>query len=296
MIRRNHDGGSGRLAGTRDALGLVSDVGGAVATASMLAAIAVGGGGAVLGLANDQPGVVLVGLAFAGGVLFGAACMHAIETRRSSSVESQLGYRWTDATYTYVIDPADPHRHCQKTDVVIKAIRDGVRTFSNQYRWSGSGEESDPKVTSIGHALAGEIERSMAWRRYDVRLDPHLRRGETTTVSLVQHLYDADERFELFLAKTVHEPTERLTLRVELPVRLTPERAWSVEQVSAGPRARILGRDEISPLREGDLAVLEWRITRPVQGRSYQLRWGYSPDRSLYGHPSVLTDGEAPAR
>jgi hypothetical protein len=284
VIGRHRQEGE-RLVGARNIIGLLSDIGGAVAATSMLGAVAVGGGSAIVGVASNRPWVVLAGCAFAGGVTFGGACMHAVEIRRSSSVESQLGYRWVDATYTYSIHPSDPHRHCQTTDVVIRAIRDGVRTFTNVYRWSGSGEETPPKVTSYGHSLAGEIERSMAWRRYDVRLDPPLRRGEMTTISLVQNFHDTDERFELFLAKSVHEPTGRLTLRVKLPVRLIPERAWIVEQVSLGPRARVLQRDVLSPKREGDLAILEWRIARPVLGRSYQLRWGYLWDRSLYDQP-----------
>lgn len=297
MNGRPRERDSERLAGARSFIGLLSDVGGAIAATSMLGALVLGGGGAIVGLLSDRPGVVLGGAAFAGGVAFGGGCMYAIEMRRGSSVESQLGYRWIDATYTYSIDAADPHRHCQRTDVVIQAIRDGVRTFTNLYRWSGSGQESAPEVTSFGHSVAGEIERSMAWRRYDVRLDPSLRRGETTTISLVQHFYDADERFEPFLGKSVHEPTRRLTLRVELPMRLIPERAWTVEQASPGPRARVLSREAIAPERNGDVAMLEWRIARPVHGRSYQLRWGYAPDRSLYSPPpEALPEGEAQAR
>jgi hypothetical protein len=289
LIGRGHDAAGEKLAGTRDAIGLVSDVGGAVAAASMLVAVVVGGVGTVVGIASDRPGVALVGGIFTAGVAVGAACMHTIEIHRSSSVESQLGYRWLQATYTYVIDASDPHHHSQVTDVVIKAIRDGVRTFSNQYRWSGSGDETVPTVTSSGHTLSGPVERSLAWRRYDVRLEPYLQKGETTTVSLLQQLYDTDERFELFLAKSVHDPTERLTLRVDLPIHLTPERAWCVTQVGAGPRARLVDREVIAPARDGSRAVLEWHVPRPAQGRSYQLRWDYASEWSLYRqHDSTM--------
>lgn len=289
MIGRRDHGNGGRLADAPKIVGLLADIGGAIAAVSMLAAVVFGAGTAIVGIASDRPGVVLAGSAFASGVALGASCMYAIHTRLWSSVESQLGYRWISATYTYQIDATDPRQHCQKTDITIKALRDGVRTFSNQYRWSGSGEELVPQVVSSGHYFAGEIERSLAWRRYDVRLEPHLRRGERTTVSVLQQLYDSDERFELFLAKSVHQPTEQLVLRVELPMKLVPNRVWTVEQFSAGPGAQVIKQTELEARVENTLATMEWRVVRPVQGRAYQLRWNYLSDRSLYNQASTTS-------
>lgn len=298
MISRGHEAGTERLSGTRTLIGLVSDIGGAAAAASMLVAIVAGTATTVVGLTREQPDVVLVGGAFTAGVVVGAACMYVLETRRSSSVESQLGYRWVKATYTYVVDADDPHVHRQKTDVVIRAIRDGVRTFSNQYRWSGSGDEPEPTVMSTGHTLAGPIERLQAWRRYDVRLEPFLRKGDTATVELLQQLRDSDEQFELFLAKTVYEPMERLHLRVELPARLTPDMAWCEIQVGgAGPQAPLVDRHLVSPSLRNGVAHLDWEVQRPTLGRSYRLRWSYASAGSFYEEdasgrpPESMRDG-----
>jgi hypothetical protein len=281
LASRRHEAGQER-ASPRNAIGLVSDIGGAVAAVSMLAAVAASATGTVAGLANDESGIAMLGLGSLGGLAIGAACTYGILARRASSPEVQQGYRWVRATYTYTIDPNDVHVHQQVADIEIKAIRDGVRTFSNQYRWSGSGDEDGPVVTSPGHSLSGPIRRSLAWRTYDVHLDPPLRKGETTTISVTQHLHDRDERFEPFLAKTVHEATVHLRLRVELPIDLLPDRAWRITRLGAGPHGRERSRTLVKPILDGTHALLEWEVARPAVGKDYQLYWDYAESRSIY--------------
>jgi hypothetical protein len=291
-MRRGYEVRGQRLVSTRNAIGLVSDVGGALAALSMLVAISVGVAGAVAGLASDRPGVVLFAGGAVLGLLIGSGCTAVVFLRKAASLEVQRGYRWLRATYTYRVSADDPHFHEQTADIVIRALRDGVRTFSNQYRWSGSGSDDGPIVTSPGHTLAGPIRQSLAWKAYDIHLDPSLRKGDSATVSLLQVLHDRNELFECFLAKTVHEPIRTLILRVELPVARLPVRAWRVTRQGSGPQARQV---EVQPLdiqpppRTDEYWRIEWQVPKPSVGMSYALHWGYRDDRGMYGSPQSAT-------
>ena len=282
MTGRGHEAGRGRIASTRNAIGLVSDVGGAAVALSMLAAGLVGSAGVAVGIANDQPGVVVFGGGAVFGVALGAALIQVASARASSTIEAQRGYRWVQATYTYAISAVDHHHHTQTVHISIRAIRDGVRVFTNQYRWSGSGKDAGPKVTSDGHTLSGPSKQALGWRSYVVSLHPVMRKGQETTIAVHQEFVDEDERFDNFLAKTVHEKMEKLTLRVELPTDLVPSRAWRVARDGIGPEAPEADRGEASITVNGTGATIQWVTHRPVVGLTYELYWDYPGETGLY--------------
>jgi hypothetical protein len=139
------------------------------------------------------------------------------------------------------------------------------------------------------------VRQKLAWRLYDVEIVPALHKGQSTTVSVLQAFHDTGKQFESFLAKTVLEPIEHLTLRVELPAGLVPERAWRVTRRGSGPQAHELSRvpvpqTEFLPRpRTGDQMTvrLEWHVPRPTVGRSYALDWTYGHGDDMYGHPAA---------
>jgi hypothetical protein len=275
---------SERLVQTREAIGVVSDLGGAAVALSMLAAGLVGVTSLVIGLANGRPGVVFFGGGVVLGVVLGTSLMRAARLRHASSVETQRGYRWVEAVYTYRIDAHDRHQHAQAVDVTIRALRDGVDVFSNQYRWSGSGDDNNPPIVqSSGHALHGLPQRSLGWRFYLVSLSPPLYKGEEATISVLQKLWDGDERHEPFLAKAVHETMGRLVLRVQLPPGIVPERIWRVAREGAGPEAPEVERAQVVAADNGLSAAIEWMIPEPVIGLNYELSWEYGNHTNLYG-------------
>jgi hypothetical protein len=261
----------------------MSDLSGAAVTLSMLTAALVGVSSLLIGVVNGRPGVVLFGGGVVIGVVLGTSLVRAVRVRRSSLMEVQRGYRWIEAMYTYSIDAQDRHEHAQTVDVTIRALRDGVDVFSNQYRWSGSGDDSNlPIVESPGHALHGPLQRSLGWRAYLVSLSPPLRRGEETTISVIQKLRDDDERFEPFLAKAVHETMDKLVLRVRLPPGLIPARIWRVARDGAGPEAPEVERTLIAPDDNVLVPTIDWTIPDPVTGLNYELSWEYAGNGSLY--------------
>jgi hypothetical protein len=291
---RDHGRQKARVAQTRSVVGLVSDLGGAAVALSMAIAGLVGIGSVGLGLVNDQPGIVMFGIGVMSGVGLGSLLMHLAAARVSASVEAQRGYRWIQATYTYSVDATDHHLHAQVVDVEIEALRNGVRAFTNQYRWSGSGIDRGPIVQSPGHSLSGPSRRSLGWRSYVVNLDPALRKGQRTVVSVLQELNDEDERFDPFLAKAVHETMDQLILRVQLPPSLTPQRIWRIARDGAGPEARETLRTLATAAENGLSATIEWSIPKPVIGLNYELYWDYGNDNGLYDVRDVREPGLGP--
>ncbi len=113
-----------------------------------------------------------------------------------------------------------------------------MRAFTNQYRWSGSGVDTGPVVTSHGHSLSGPSRRALGWRSYVVTLDPALKKGQHATIAVRQQLTDDVEAFDPYLAKTVHETMDRLTLRVRLPTTSSASWCGRWPATASGRRAR----------------------------------------------------------
>jgi hypothetical protein len=269
---------------------LVSDVGGAIAAFSMLVAVVIGGGGAAIGVASNRPALAFFGGGVVFGALLGMAFMRVASARRAASVEHQRGYRWVRATYTYTVSRDDWHFHHQDVEIEIQAIRHGVRTFSNQYSWTGSGDEEGPIVTSQGHTVLAPPRRALGWRSYDVTFNPALRKGQTTTITLVQVLHDTGEKFEPFLAKTVLETMGELVLRVDLPRELRPRQVWHIVRVGTGPEAHEVDVTEVPLSPNGAGSTIEWVIPKPIPGHNYELSWAYDGPGGIYDRAARTAD------
>ena len=271
------------LGRTRDALVVVADLGGAVGVISMAGAAVAGLAGIVLGAIRQQPALVTIGLGLTSGMAVAAAVVPLILLRASSTLTSGRGYRWRTARYRYRIDPQDHHHHVQTVEVEIVALRNGLDTFSNQYMWSGAGQDEGPRIISAGHELMGPVKRQRGWWcTYLVELEPALRKGETTTVRVRQDLIDTDERFSPFLAKTVNETCEQLTLQVELPLALIPSRAWGTMRRAPHAGAEELTRERLDITTHGACATIEWTLFKPRRHINYAIEWAYDSVGRLY--------------
>lgn len=272
----------------------MADISGSLTAILGLVAFLVGLAGFVLAIAGHSFGILAFLAGLMCGVVVGAAGMRLFVARRGSSLEEQRGYHWVEADYVYSIDGQSLHKHLQRVNITIRAIRDRVRTFSNQYRWSGSGPDSGPIVTSYGHTLATAPRRSLAWRAYDVTLEPSLQKGDEATISVVHELSDVNEEFESFLAKTVHEPLDRLLLRVELPLSMIPDKVWRITRAGSGPEAREVHRslDESAEVK-GDRLWIAWDIENPKSDRNYELSWTYIGFTDMYAAAVARRAGES---
>lgn len=110
-----------------------------------------------------------------------------------------------------------------------------------------------------------------SWKYYYVHLGGELGVGERSKVEIVQELHDTEGSFEPFLAKTVIEPLDYLTLSVQLPRHQLPAEITFTEE-----RAAIPGNDVIKrkPGKcDSSTGVISWNIQSPVFGHRYEIRW-----------------------
>jgi hypothetical protein len=177
-------------------------------------------------------------------------------------------------------------------EIEIVALRNGVDTFANQYLWSGgSGSQHDqgPRVESAGHELIGPVKRHRGWCYYRVGLQPTLRKGQSATVRVRQDLFDSGEQFSPFLAKAMNEDCDELTLQVQLPLALLPNRAWGTMHDAPHVSAKELRREPLGITVEGSLATIEWTEQKPQRSRNYAIEWAYD---SAGGSPYRRENGE----
>ncbi|MBQ0904423.1 hypothetical protein [Micromonospora sp. U21] len=250
-----------------------------------LAILAVGFAGWLVTQLPDEAGtrtsIIMLAVGLLTGLALGALSATLLLQRRSRIVEIQRGYKWISAEFHYEIDEQDPHQHTHFVKIYIEATRDGAFLFRNQYLWSGSGSEAPLEVTSKGHRLLGEVKKSSGWAAYYVDLGHEMQKGERSCVEIVQRLTDSGEKFDPFIAKTVQERIDELTLSISLPQHLRPLAVWRIERTGFGPGAKVVRRDQGELGNGSPTAVFVKK--NPKIGHNYELLWEYQHGRSIYG-------------
>lgn len=165
---------------------------------------------------------------------------------------------------------------------MIKAIRSGVRVFSNRYQWTGSGAEQEPTPRSAGHTVSS-VRRTGRWHEYFFDLGRPLAKGDEETVLLSQNFVDSEQTFDTFLAKDIIEALQSLTLDVTLPVNRIPAFAEAIEFESTIPGAAPIKKTALEI--DIDSGSFGWEVARPRLGRRYEIRWKYADGLGLYGPP-----------
>lgn len=280
------------MARTRDALVIVADLGGAVGAVSMAGAAIAGIAGIAVGASREQPALIIVGIGLTFGMAVAVAVIPLIVVRGALALSAGRGYRWQSATFHYRVDPQDHHRHVQTVEVRIVALRNGVDAFVNQYSWSGGGRDEGPQVESTGHEMRG-VKRQRGWWAYVVELQPPLRKGETTTVRVRQDLVDSNEAFSPYLAKTMNEDCETITLHVELPLALTPSRAWGTTRSGPQAGAEELSRQPLDIATHGAHVGIQWTLDKPRRHINYAIEWAYDNHGGLYRRNRAELEGHA---
>jgi hypothetical protein len=229
----------------------------AVGVLGVLGSLLAGHRGAALIFA----GMTLVALALAAIQLY-------VFHRRFDSLEFRRGYRWRRAEMVYSIDKHDPSHHSLRVTVELQAIRPGVSLFEDRYWWSGHGEDENLEALRPPTEVLGPVRQS-EWKYFYVPLGRELAVGETITVVTRQKLVDSGGTFQPFFAKTVVEPLDSLTLKVELPEgRVHVE---STEYDGVGPGSRSLRPlDHRYDHSAGEILL---DVSSPVVGHRYEVRW-----------------------
>ncbi len=182
----------------------------------------------------------------------------------------QQGYRFVRAEYHYIIHEDNSRHHSQITSILLETFKDGISIFEDRYAWSGQGQEEDLQVLSAGHSLVEVIERAH-WKYVRIFLGRELSKGEQAEVRIILDLYDLENKFEPYLAKTVGEQLDYLILKVVLPIsNFPPHITFSERNILSPEVPSTLTQPGKINTHSGEI---HWEIASPVFGHRYEIRW-----------------------
>ncbi len=241
--------------------------------AALIAIVTTTTGAALIAWFFHSNGFVIPLITFMLG-LFVAFLLVIILLLKSSPARWVLGgYKYVRTDCLYVIHEDDLKHHTFTVEIEIEAIKSGVSILEDTYRWTGQGQEGEPKVVSPGHTLMGKIIKQNGWRYFYIHLGQELKTGGRTVVKTVQELYDSTNEFEPFLSKVVSLPIDHMILHVILPKNLSPINIFFREWSTEGPASRVIR--EFTGKMNTHSREIRWEIQSPVFGHRYSIDWNY---------------------
>lgn len=211
---------------------------------------------------------------FASGLLVSLIIYFLTYSRSARSRWLLQGYRWLQVEYQYHIHNDDPSHHTQTITILLQAIRSGIDHFENRYFWTAQGQEDTPTILSPGHSLMGPVIQHGGWKHYYVHFGHELTKGEKVEVKIRQELYDHDGKFEPFLAKTMSEPVNRLSLKVVLSSTIHPLHIDCTEEKGAVPFNNLVKKLSCKINFDGENQIISLDVPHPTLGHRYEIRWG----------------------
>lgn len=152
----------------------------------------------------------------------------------------------------------------------LQALRRGADHYVDKYRWTGEG--STTPTSRINGQILRNKRRKNVWQFFDVVFPRPLGRREEIEVELVWELEDPARKAVPFFSVTVEEPTDLLSLELQLPSE------FGVTSVVC-EHAPYMGAKEVFKSMDKELdrdGKVVWTISRPKLLHYYEIRWGNS--------------------
>jgi len=179
------------------------------------------------------------------------------QSHNFSQVERELTFVYLSATkFTY------------KKRIVLKALHNGLDSYTDKYKWTGSVAPIKIASAIPEHTLR-MTERKSVWQYYDICFEKTLAKKETIETELVFDLEDPNDDYTPFISATILEPTNKLTFRLTIP----PSMGITVStcETSRSMGARVPYESETKHFdRNGNIV---WEIDKPKMHHHYELRW-----------------------
>lgn len=199
-----------------------------------------------------------------------------------------------EARYTFRFEPVVPLRMDYFVELRVRALQDGLESFSDAMQWSGTpiGEEDFKLEVTSGHTMLEQHDEEM-WRRFTVGFNKKLKRGASETITLHARLTDTGETFEPFTAKCLDRLAGLLILRAEFPEALWPSqcdvkfypyftalhpkqsRQYGTQGVVSESALNLPGEKILIRPHE---RWIEWQVPNPLAKKRYALTWDWSLD------------------
>lgn len=160
----------------------------------------------------------------------------------------------------------------QRKHVKIRMLRNGVHSFLDRYRWTGSGPCVVKSLTNGFEVTNLREEDGGIWQFFDVSFSHPYHKDDVVEFTIEWEMVDEDGKAVPFLSTMIDRETKYLLLQVRLPRQLTPIRAYfheytnyidtlpsDTQQIRYNPAAR----------------SITYEVNEPKKYRKYQIRWYY---------------------
>jgi hypothetical protein len=168
-----------------------------------------------------------------------------------------------DITYEY----KDRTHMTYRRKYRIKALKNGLDTYRDKFRWTGRGDINIKSGIPEQHVI--ETVRKNVWQVYEIRLQRTLKKGDIIETEVVWELDDQASRAVPFFSTTIEEPTKLLRFNLSLPIDFGVREA--TREVSSGIGSGKPFQSDATPLNKHGEVV--WEIKNPKLLYYYEIRW-----------------------
>jgi len=180
----------------------------------------------------------------------------------------------------YIIEKCISYKYISGGDIRytrkyrLRALRNGLDRFADTYRWTGNGR-MDVKSDNPDHVI-NQPDTKGVFQIYEVTFERTLNKGETIDFSVIWALDDSRNTSKPFIATTIHAPTDKLILTVELPAALGVTEVIKEHSPDIGA---------VRPFESTPEPIVnnrcEWVIKKPKLLHNYSLKWN---PKNINGH------------
>jgi hypothetical protein len=169
----------------------------------------------------------------------------------------------------------------------LRALKE-IDRYTDKFRWSANGKLK-MRSTVVGHEIVRPPPTAL-YDFFDIRFEKHYGKGAIINTGVIWELDDTNCTSRPFISRTIHEPTEELTLTVEVP----PE--WRIENVvvEVAPDAGAPHNIEAKawPMSNGKAS---WPPPKPIKLlHHYQLRWQWPSNLNEHSQLNSTQTGGVP--
>ena len=160
---------------------------------------------------------------------------------------------------------------CQRKRFQVRALRNGIASFSDRYKWTGTGACSVRSLTS-GFLVKNQRKEEF-WDYFDVQFPHSLQRNQKVDFTIEWTLIDEAGTAVPFLSTMIDVETEKLVLRVLLPPELAPKRALCFEfanYLDTSVDAPVsMQETQWNPATQS----IVYEVDKPERNHKYLIRW-----------------------
>lgn len=198
-----------------------------------------------------------------------------------------FGFKLRKVTMSYEI--GNNHRYKLHYAGTIQAITNHSMVYPIGYQWTGSGEESVPKLTSKGQYLLAPVQGKIGrekmakvvpyivnraangdWRYWFIALNPPIDKGDEVTIKYSQEFNDKKGIAKPYLYYNARVPFDHLELNVKFPAGHRPNKIVG-EYIKPSDPHRPFLQAELT--YDPEKLWISWVVERPKKGYWYRIRW-----------------------